>query len=44
VDALFVEPAQHGRGTGALLMKAVEDAARCARSIAVRTGPAAWSN
>jgi GNAT superfamily N-acetyltransferase len=30
VDALFVEPAQHGRGTGALLMKAVEDAARAA--------------
>lgn len=30
VEALFVEPAQHGRGTGALLMKAVEDAARAA--------------
>jgi putative acetyltransferase len=28
VDALFVEPAQHGSGTGALPMKAVEDAAR----------------
>jgi putative acetyltransferase len=30
VDALFVESAQHGRGTGALLMRAVEDAARAA--------------
>jgi GNAT superfamily N-acetyltransferase len=30
VDALFVEPAQQGRGTGALLMKAVENAARAA--------------
>jgi GNAT superfamily N-acetyltransferase len=30
VEAVFVEPAQHGRGIGALLLKAVEDAARAA--------------
>ena len=30
VDAVFVEPAQHGRGIGALLLGAVEDAARAA--------------
>lgn len=28
VDAVFVEPAQHGRGTGALLLAAIEDMAR----------------
>jgi len=28
VDAVFVEPAQHGRGIGALLLGALEDAAR----------------
>ena len=34
VDAVFVEPAQHGHGIGARLLKAVEDAGRvagCAR-------------
>jgi putative acetyltransferase len=30
VDAVFVEPAQHGRGIGALLLGALEDAARAA--------------
>ena len=30
VEALFVEPAQHGRGIGALLMRAVEEMARAA--------------
>ncbi|MBD8529088.1 MULTISPECIES: GNAT family N-acetyltransferase [unclassified Massilia] len=30
VDAVFVEPAQHGRGIGGLLLGAVEDAARAA--------------
>ncbi len=30
VDAVFVEPAQHGRGIGAVLMAAIEDMARAA--------------
>ena len=32
VDGLFVEPAQHGRGIGGMLMQAVEQAARSAGS------------
>ena len=30
VDGLFVEPAQHGRGIGAMLINAIESAARAA--------------